>query len=286
MDIPSQPKGDASTRLPVGLRLAIIGGSTAAGLGTRGRSFATIVVETLEDPEVLDLSLSGRMLDEHLGMASTIRAFRPDLTVICAGVSESMVHPGPGAQRIIERWAPSSWHGVSGLQARPYYSTKRLKRWRQRVISELKVAVKRTVIRASKGRSRMSPEDFGRNMTGLLELMEELHCKTVVVDLWHTDDRLFPKTDRAFQAASRELVAAVDKAESATRLPLRETLHYWDDFLDDHLHWNAAGHQHVAELVLEQIAALEFGSKPGHPDAADTGSPEVPKPAEPAGAVS
>lgn len=255
--VPQQRRSEALTGLPVGLRLAIIGGSTAAGLGTRGRSFATIVVEALEEPEVLDLSHSGRMVDEHLALGPTIRDFRPDFAIICAGVSESMVHPGPSAQRIIERWAPASWHGVSGLQARPYFSTKPAKRLRQRAVSELKVAVKRSVIKASKGRSRMSPQDFGRNLSGLLALLAELECKSIVIDLWHTDDRLFPRTDEAFQAASVELAAAVKKAPSATRLPLRDVLLYWDDFLADHLHWNARGHQHVADLVLQHIALLE-----------------------------
>lgn len=269
MDNQQEITADGSARLPIGLRLAIIGGSTAAGLGTRGRSFATVVVECLEDPEVLDLSLSGRMLDEHLGMASTIQAFEPQLTIICAGLSESMVHPGPKAQAIIERWAPAGWHGVSGLQARPYYSTKRVKRARQRAVSKLKVVVKRTVIRTSKGRSRMSPEEFGKNMTDLLDLLEDLGCKTIVLDLWHTDDSLFPRSELAFQAASRELVAAVQKSQSASLLPLRETLHYWDDFLEDHLHWNAAGHQYVADLVLELIASLALNPERGQGVAGD-----------------
>ena len=256
MVTPAQRSADEPRRFPRGLRLVVIGGSTAAGLGTRGRSFATLVIEELKDAHVLDLSLTGRMLDEHILLADQIREFAPDLTIICAGVSESMVHPGPRAQRAIERYAPASWHGVSGLQARPYYSEKRFKRLRQRAVSEIKVGVKRTVIKLTKGRSRMPAEDLGRNLEALLALFDELHCPTIVLDLWHTDERLFPGTNRAFQAASAAVIPVVERSNVGSLLDLRDALLYWDDFLDDHLHWNARGHRHVADLVLERMTVL------------------------------
>ena len=231
--------------LAAGLRVAIVGGSTAAGLGAGGRSFAALVVKTLTHPTVLDLSLPGRMVDDHVSLAPAIREFQPDLALVCVGASESLVHPGPRAQRLIERWAPPSWHGVNAVHPPA-----------RRLGTELRSAVKRSVIRLSRGRPRMAPEDFGRNLHSLLGLLEELSCKTIVIDLWHTDDKLFPGTDQAFQAASREIMAAVEHAPSAVRLPLREALRYWEDFQSDHLHLSSTGQRHVADLVLELLPGL------------------------------
>jgi len=237
-------------------RLVIIGGSTAAGLGARGRSFATMVSEGIPGAVTLDLSETGRMLDEHLAFEPEIREFRPQLAVVCAGASESMVHPGPTAQRIIGRWAPASWHGVGGLQPRAFYSGPPMRRRRQKVSSAIKVAVKRPVIRTTKGRSRMSSEDFGRNLDALLDLFDSLDCRAVVVGLWRTDERLFPRTNAALGRAQLEVDRAVAGHPGAVAVPVDETLRYWDDFLDDRIHWNDGGHRRVADLVLTRIAAV------------------------------
>jgi hypothetical protein len=211
------------------------------------------------------------MLDEHLGFEKEIRQFGPTVAVICAGVSESMVHPGPSAQRVIERWAPESWHGVSGLQPRAYYSDKTLRRIRQKVTSEIKVAVKGGVIWLSKGRSRMSPEDFGRNLDALLDLFASLDCPTIVVGLWRTDERLFPRTNAAFARAQREIERSVDQHSAARLLAVRDKLDYWGDFLDDRFHLNDRGHRRVADLVHTMIGRMS--APPGPWDGPDPSEP-------------
>ncbi len=51
---------------PRGPRLLLMGGSTATGLGVRGRSFGRLCAERLGSASVLDLTASGPLIDEAM----------------------------------------------------------------------------------------------------------------------------------------------------------------------------------------------------------------------------
>lgn len=237
-------------------RLLVAGGSTAAGLGARGRPFPRRAAELLGGPELLDLSRSGRLIDETLDHVDDIRRFRPDVALVALGGSESVVHPGPVAKRLIERYAPTSWHGVGGLQPRAYYSTDPARRCRQRVVSWLKVALKHVLIPLTRGGPRMAPEVFGRHLDELLTVLEQAGCATVVLGLWPIDERLFPGTPACFARTEREIVRVTSEHRSASFVDFGSELRVWDDYLDDRLHLNDDGHARVAALVAARLGTM------------------------------
>jgi len=237
-------------------RVLVLGSSLAAGLGTRGRPFPLLLTEELGNPPVLDLSKSSRLIDESLALKSQIVAFAPTLAIVQHGSAESLVHPGPLTNRLIERFAPSTWHGVSGLYPRAYYSTDPRKRRRQRLVSSLKVAVKRIVIACSRGRSRMTPAAFETHLLELIAILHALDCDVVVLGMHRRDERLFPRSQAA---AERNDVIIRRIAAGEPRVwfvDVEASLRCWEDYLDDRMHWNAEGHVRVAAAIVATVTPL------------------------------
>ncbi|MEJ7785198.1 MAG: SGNH/GDSL hydrolase family protein [Solirubrobacteraceae bacterium] len=237
-------------------RLLVLGSSIASGLGARGRPFPRLLAEALGDPPLLDLSKSGRMIDESLALTAEIAAFAPTLAVLQHGGAESVVHPGPFVDRLINRFAPSSWHGVAGLQPRAYYSRDPHRRRGQRRTSRLKVAIKRVAIPMSRGRPRMTSETFAVQLVELIAMLHGLGCDVVVLGVHPRDERLFPRS----QAVADRLDAVIRRiAETDPRIvfvDLVATLRCWEDYLEDRLHWNTDGHIRVTAAIVAAVTPL------------------------------
>ncbi len=237
-------------------RLLVLGSSIASGLGTRGRPFPQLLTETLGDPLLLDLSESSRLIDESLTMVDEIAAFAPTLAIIQHGSAESVVHPGPLVNRLINRYAPPTWHGVGGLYPRAYYSSDPRKQRRQRRISSLKVAVKRIVIPLSRGRSRMTPETFEKHLVKLIAILHSQDCDVVVLGMHRRDDRLFPRSAAAADRADAVIRRIAEADPRVVFVDVEATLRCWEDYLEDHIHWNAGGHARVTAAIATAVTPL------------------------------
>ncbi|KQP65681.1 hypothetical protein ASF47_08005 [Nocardioides sp. Leaf285] len=192
------------------------------------------------------------MLDEALQRVQEMVDFAPDVVIIGCGIAESIVHPPRRVQDFIERFAPSGWHGVAGLQPRPYFSTSSWRRrTRQRVTSWAKVRVKTATMKFG-ARQRMDPAEFRQHFDLLLTSLRPLGACVVVVGAWETDDRLFPGTNDAFRALDVTLAESI-AAQGALLIDPRLCLRIWDDYLEDHMHWNDAGHERVAAQVVSAV---------------------------------
>lgn len=240
-----------------GPRVLLMGGSTAFGLGVRGRSFGVLAAEQLDAAAVLDLTASGPLLDESLGRWGEVEAFAPQVAVLCVGHAEQVVHPALRVQRTIERFAPPTWHGVAGLQPRPYFSTSRATRVRQHVTSRAKTVVKTAAIRAGGGHQRMPLETFRGHLADLLARLDALGVTTVVLGSWPVDAALFPGTGAAFARLEEAIATEADRVGSAHFLAPTPRLQVWQDYLADHMHWDHEGHARIAAAVVELVDAAE-----------------------------
>ncbi|MEQ7847220.1 SGNH/GDSL hydrolase family protein [Nocardioides kribbensis] len=237
---------------PRGPRLLLMGGSTATGLGVRGRSFGRLCAERLGSASVLDLTGSGPLIDEAMLRAEEIRQFRPDVALVCCGHAEVLVHPPQRFQACLERFAPASWHGVAGLQPRPYFSTSSsARRFRQRLTSWAKVRVKRGAMRLG-SHQRMDLPDFADHLDALLALLREAGTRVLVVGTWPIDEDLFPRSNQAWEALAAVLREAAAKHGAEFVDPTPE-LDVWGDYLADHMHWSASGHERLAGVVTARI---------------------------------
>lgn len=245
----------SAERLDEGPRVLIVGDSQIFGLGTDGTTIGTVAAERVGATAVLDLSEVSKTVADAVADADRIRAFRPSVAVMCCGGTESLVHAGPFVQRLIERWAPPTWHGVNGLDPRPYYSNRLRRRIRQRITSGLKVGVKRIVIRATGGQRRIPADELRQSLEALLALLDEIDCLAVLVSMWRTDDRLFPRTGAAMAETQAILSDCVAGRLNAVLVDVWEELDYWSDFQADHLHFNETGHRRIGGLVAQAVQA-------------------------------
>lgn len=252
-------------------RVAILGASSAAGLGVRGNSFAVRLAALVSASAVLQLARSTQTVAEVTEAdLDRVRAFAPDLVVLSFGAAEAHLHPGRRLQQLVDRFAPASWRGVAGLEPRPYFSHRITRRLRQRVTSALKVAVKRVGIRLTGGYNRLPTDQFEEHLERLLRRLAHGHRTIVVVGLWSVDDAFFPGTNPLL-AANDRVIAAVVGRHPGVVLVRPAGLDRWADFLHDHAHLADSGHDKLAAAVLAALRA--GGALAGAPTASTRGNP-------------
>ncbi|GAA2506224.1 SGNH/GDSL hydrolase family protein [Winogradskya humida] len=234
------------------MRLAVLGDSHAAGLGVYGRSYAVRLAERL-GADLLPLARTTQTVDEIGGdELLRLRAFAPTAVIVAFGASEGFVHPSRVLQRLLDRFAPRSWHG---LEPRPYYSRKRARRWRQRVVSGAKVLVKRALIGVGGGFQRLPSPGFEDHLLALLDSLDPGVPK-IMIGLWRVDDRAFPRSNDRLRDNDEILRSIAAGRADVIHVPT------WDavgagDFLEDGAHLNDRGHDRVAGLILRQLELVE-----------------------------
>jgi hypothetical protein len=241
-------------------RVLVLGDSIASGLGARGRPFPRLLAEALGGPPMLDLSRSSRLIDESLGLADEIAAFAPTLAIVQHGAAESLVHPGPLVNGLINRFAPPGWHGVEGLLPRPYYSADAHRQRRQRRASWMKLAIKRLVIASTRGRSRMTPDTFGSHLVELIALLHAHDCDVVVLGMHRWDERLHPRSKVVVDGTAAVIRRIVEADPRVGFVDTEGTLRCWEDYLEDRMHWNAGGHRRVTAAIVACVTPLPDAS--------------------------
>ena len=176
-------------------RLLIVADSSLSGLGQSGPPCWRLLADQL-NADVLAIAVSGLSLAEVMeNHKAEITAFRPELAVVDSGGTEALVVPGARVQALIERYAPQSWHGVAGLETRARYSTQLRRRIKQRLESEVKVAVKRVLTKMTDRRPRIQLADFCEQFADLLVMLEGTGTKTLVLGMPSMPKRLFPGSE-------------------------------------------------------------------------------------------
>ncbi len=234
--------------------VVVIGDSSSVGFGTRGRSYPVLVAESLESPLTL-LADFGKTTRQALAEdLPAVAGCDPGLIILQTGMADSLLHPGRRVQQLLERFAPPTWHGVDGLERRAVYSSRRRTALLQRAGAAAKTTLKRLLVRAN-GWTRMTPDDYAACLDELLTGLEATGAPVVSIEIYRTDERIFPRqraTSAPFVAAH---VAVTARHPGVVVVRPDEVLHRWDDFLGDHGHWNAAGHAKVAALVTDRLAS-------------------------------
>jgi lysophospholipase L1-like esterase len=234
--------------------IAVLGDSSSTGFGTGKRSYAVLVGEALHANRVENLAKFGQttrlMVEEDLPQ---LVALQPDLVIVQAGMGDSLPHPGERVQRLLERFVPSTWHGVDGLERRAYYSGTRLRRARQWAVAESKTALKRILISLTGGFTRSNPDEFGASLDELLTGLEAMGSIVVNVGLFDMDQHVFPKQNDVLVPFRTQRERVLAGHPDVVRAEIDQYLHRWDDFLGDHGHWNASGHATVAASILRSL---------------------------------
>jgi lysophospholipase L1-like esterase len=234
--------------------VVVLGDSMSVGFGTGGRSYGAVVAEALGAERFVNLAALGRttrqMMEED---TLTVADLRPDVVIVNAGMADSLPHPGERIQKIIERFAPPSWHGVDGLHRRAYFSGSRRRRAQQRAEAMVKTLLKRTFIRLTGGYTRMSAKDFGLCLDGMLTELEHHATVVVSVGMFDADERQFPMQQRLNQPFRAQRFAVLADHPGVVPAEIIQRLRCWEDFMGDHAHWNTDGHAAVADEILAAL---------------------------------
>ena len=234
--------------------IVVFGDSSSSGFGTGGRGYPVLIGEAVRAQRVENLAKFGQttklMVEEDL---PHIASLHPDLVIVQAGMGDSLPHPSERIQHLLERFVPSTFHGVNGLERRAYFSGTRRRRAQQRVVATFKTTLKRTLISLTGGFTRSNPEEFRAYFDQLLTALEATGCIIVCIGLFSVDQRIFPKQHEKNLPFRKVREDVLEKHPQVIRAEIDQRLHRWDDFLGDHGHWNAAGHANVAEVILEAL---------------------------------
>lgn len=243
-----------------GPRVALIGDSVMAGLGVRGKSFGMLIAQQLAASEVLVLARSEWTVLHAVDSLPRLQSFQPDLVLCAIGGSDAMVHVGRTAQNLISRFGPKSWRGTAGLEPRPWFSSKRLLRYRQVAGTAAKLVVKNIGVRCTGGYRRVEPDVFAETYPHLLNELLATGATVVCICPAGVDELFFPRTTRSGREYLPVLLQAAADRPDVVLVETDDLLRKWEDYLPDHAHLNPAGHRKVADSVISALAARQTRS--------------------------
>jgi lysophospholipase L1-like esterase len=239
------------------IRALILGDSWIHGLGSeRRKSFGRLIARRMGATEILDLSAVSRtvpdVVADHL---TTISEFRADIAIVNIGGADSLIFPPWFIQHLVDRFAPSNWHGVEGLQPRALYARTRSRRLRQRIEYVAKSSVKQLSINLAGGRRRIPIADLETAIGTVLHALAEQGVTTVVVGFGQVSHFSSPRTWRSLKQTNRLLHRQAALLPRTIFVPTADFIDCWDDYLPDHVHLNADGHAKVAAGVVGSLEA-------------------------------
>jgi hypothetical protein len=247
--------------VPANPRVAVLGDSLAAGLGVREHSYPRMVARDLEASAILMKAKASRRVDECMEQLPRLEKFGPDLVLISTGQTEGLIHPGPLVDRLVERFAPESWHGVVGLDARPFYSAEPAVRRREIATSVGKIAVKNVGVRVG-GRPRMEPEVYRAALCTFLDAMAERDWPVVVAGIGFPNAVLYPRSRRNLAVVEQIQIAEVAKRPNARFVRLNGLVDFRRDTLADRCHPSVVGHRKIADAHHELIEVVARAGAP------------------------
>lgn len=178
----------------------------------------------------------------------------PDFLVIAHGITEAIVRP----QKKYLRYLPKRWRRPGWMDPRPYYSTRLLTRWLQKIESGARWRCKASLIKVFGGETWMSLELFNKNITEFVQVLLNHNSKLNIIFLAPSDieEKYFPFSQESMKCYREELQKIQTQFHYTKRVHFCDSSNYlnkWDDYQDDRFHPNESGHDKIADALLETI---------------------------------
>lgn len=230
------------------MKLAIFGGSTAAGFGVKSDSFAEQLARRL-----------GLDFENHAGPSAQItdtiawadRAADAAIVIIMHGAGEALVRPTDRSLK----WMPPRWRRRGWMDPRPFYSSSLRKRIPQRLESALRWRVKVALINATGGQNLTDLETYLELTLDFTRQLKAHGVQTVVfVGSGGLDSRYFPKSTEQIEIYD-DRTREIAKSEGALFVDISHTCERWSEYFGDHLHPNVKGHARLADQIYGELDA-------------------------------
>ncbi|MBE7190468.1 SGNH/GDSL hydrolase family protein [Jatrophihabitans endophyticus] len=259
-----------------GPRVVVAGDSWVRGLTRTGSgSIARLFPAACSASEVLDVSLISRTVPETVaGHLDEIKRFRPDLALLGIGGADSLVFPALWFQKLIDRFAPPEWAGVTGLMPPAVLPRDRRQRLRKKVEIFGKTVIKQFMINAFGARRRVPLAEVESAARELLDTLARSGTVVVVLGCSDVDHLTFPKSTKNIRATNAMLERLCESHPDALYLDTRTTVDKWDDYLEDHVHLTREGSRKVCDAVVASMVgaggrwAAQFAPREVSPTAA------------------
>lgn len=198
-------------------------------------------------------------------MGSVSQALGSQIVIIAHGSNEAMCRPVPSALRFM----PRRWRRAGWMDPRPYFSEKLKRGVPQRVESSIRWRVKVLLIRLF-GYVRWSDRnEFEDDLNALVDAASDDSTTVILMTAIVPDSRYFPHADTSFPVYN-EVIRDVAKKRGAVCCDVVGHLEEWDDFLADHFHPNARGHEAIAALLETVVQRSLIGPKSTEPVVGET----------------
>jgi lysophospholipase L1-like esterase len=245
--------------------LVVLGDSVAQGLGAMGRSFPELLARQARavaghPVELVNLAGTATTVAESLAVVDAVVALSPSIVIVHHGITEGLVRPRPA----VLRFMPRRWRRPGWMDPRPFFSSRWPKRLAEKADSALRWRVKTATVRVWGGTTCATAADFERDLERLTARLEqETHALVVLLTHCGADERYFKGSNAALERcrAATERVAARHAAR-VLLCDVTNVCHRWDDYLADHMHPNAHGHEVIAAALADLLGhRQEFASR-------------------------
>lgn len=222
--------------------LLLMGDSIAAGLGVSDDKYGRILSKEL-DVSLVDISASARPISESERLLpSDLRGI--GVVIIAHGITEAILRPSERSLAFV----PMRWRRAGWLDPRPYYSTRLLRRFGQRVESSVRWRVKRLLLSRCSPGQMMDLPAYTATLRRIKVKMRAAGVRIIVLGPPELDERFFPGSP-----AQLALYAKAAEDEGVEYVSLTGVLHKWDDYFADHFHPNGRGHRKIADVILHAL---------------------------------
>ncbi|VTR27436.1 GDSL-like Lipase/Acylhydrolase [Actinobacillus pleuropneumoniae] len=242
--------------------IAFLGGSITAGLGVvkSGKTYTNQLQMKLQDLyptpiEIINFGASAMQVDESRQKYETkILELQPDIIVFAHGNTESVVRE----QRKYLKFMPKRWRRPGWMDPRPYYSTRKPRKWLEKTESAIRWRVKVSLIKAFGGKQWMSVEDFKKQTTEFIFTVLNHSTKTKIILLTpgEIEERYFPGSPASMKKYRNALKEVYESSRLTNRVFMCDSsgqLHKWNDYFQDRFHPNEEGHRKIAEALMRTI---------------------------------
>lgn len=241
------------------MRIVIWGDSIAYGLGAKGEAYGNLIQAKMKSQynmEVHNFAQSKFQLSDSIQFIEDTIALDPDLVIIAHGTTEAIVRP----KKKDLKHMPIRWQN-SQMDPRTYYSHRVWKRLVGRMDSAIRWRVKNFLIRHFGNETWCTKEYFSDISSSVVDqLLEKTHAGIVLLSHYGIDERYFPHSLESLNDFSDLVKKVASKHTRTVYCDVRLTCSQWSDYLDDHFHPNAKGHEKIANEILKMISESGLNS--------------------------
>lgn len=205
-----------------------------------------------------NLASEGTTVESDSAWLSLIDTLRPKITIIHRGALESIIRPAMVSDQSWPWWIPRAWRGYAAMDPRCYFSTTCWRRYKQNFVDHVNQRVRLHLLKSKPGAPLLDSVELTAHYRTLVERLQPLTQRVVVLGLLPVDDQCFPGSPDYFGQINQRLrrmadetgAEFVDWGKSLAAIAERRELFYRDGF-----HPNLAGAQTLAKILAPYLSA-------------------------------